>query len=368
MLTVRTVTLPLIAAALGIAACSDAIGPRTPSPTSTSTSPQPAPSLVSDGSGGFAPGASDRVLFDARAGLQQATTLRQALALWGISADTRTGWAFTSDLDGAGTNALRVDWTGQATGCTSVTRVLGKSLPTPKPKRLYAQWRQLLGRTATGGGLGEIGQFTVNRPDCASTYDRFVWMADRDGSVRRTEVKWLGPAPASPAIHVKDVSATSFRANKGWSFVPQEHIGEPIIQTVYLQAESAPGARDGVIRLWVNGQLFLEHTGLALGPEGFGEIHFPWKSVAPPTSQSEYFWDMVVWEPAAGPTEPPPPPPTAAPVASVTVTPATTTLEVGRTVQLTATPRDSTGTTLTGRAITWTSSNPIVAAISSTGL
>ncbi|HZO18431.1 MAG TPA: hypothetical protein VFB46_05550, partial [Gemmatimonadaceae bacterium] len=101
----RTVTLPLMMAALGIAACSDALGPGTASPNPSSNAPQLAPSLlVADGNGGFEPGTSDRVLFDARAGLQQATTMRQALALWGISADTRTGWGFTTDLDGAGTH------------------------------------------------------------------------------------------------------------------------------------------------------------------------------------------------------------------------------------------------------------------------
>ncbi|HEU5186841.1 MAG TPA: Ig-like domain-containing protein, partial [Gemmatimonadaceae bacterium] len=115
----------------------------------------------------------------------------------------------------------------------------------------------------------------------------------------------------------------------------------------------------------VNGQLFLEHTGLAMGAEAFDEFHFPWKSVAPPTSQSEYFWDMVVWEPAA---EPAPPPSAPAPVASVQVSPTTANVEVGQTVQLNATLRDSVGNTLTGRTITWASTNPAVASVSSTGL
>ncbi|HYR14646.1 MAG TPA: Ig-like domain-containing protein, partial [Mycobacterium sp.] len=57
-----------------------------------------------------------------------------------------------------------------------------------------------------------------------------------------------------------------------------------------------------------------------------------------------------------------------APVASVTVTPATASLAVGQTVQLAATPKDSAGTALTGRTVTWTSGNPSVATVNSNGL
>src|SRR5207253_1195939 len=59
---------------------------------------------------------------------------------------------------------------------------------------------------------------------------------------------------------------------------------------------------------------------------------------------------------------------TTVPVASVAISPATMSLTVGQTVQLTATPKDSAGGTLTGRTVTWTSSNPSVATISGSGL
>src|SRR5256886_10105653 len=51
------------------------------------------------------------------------------------------------------------------------------------------------------------------------------------------------------------------------------------------------------------------------------------------------------------------------PVASVTVTPGTASLTVGQTVQLTATPRDANGTPLTGRVITWQSSDNTMATV-----
>src|SRR5439155_12625753 len=56
------------------------------------------------------------------------------------------------------------------------------------------------------------------------------------------------------------------------------------------------------------------------------------------------------------------------PVASVDVTPATATVQAGQTVQLTATPRDANGAALSGRAVSWSSSNTSVATVSNAGL
>jgi uncharacterized protein YjdB len=61
-------------------------------------------------------------------------------------------------------------------------------------------------------------------------------------------------------------------------------------------------------------------------------------------------------------TAPPP-----APVASVGVSPPTGELDVGGTLQLTATPRDAAGNPLTGRTVTWESSNPAVATVDANG-
>jgi uncharacterized protein YjdB len=56
------------------------------------------------------------------------------------------------------------------------------------------------------------------------------------------------------------------------------------------------------------------------------------------------------------------------PVASVTVTPASASLNDGQTVQLTATPRDANGAPLSGRAVTWSSNNTSVATVNGSGL
>ncbi len=56
------------------------------------------------------------------------------------------------------------------------------------------------------------------------------------------------------------------------------------------------------------------------------------------------------------------------PVASVTVSPSTVTVGAGQTTQLTATLKSSNGTVLTGRTVTWASSQTGVATVSSSGV
>jgi uncharacterized protein YjdB len=55
-------------------------------------------------------------------------------------------------------------------------------------------------------------------------------------------------------------------------------------------------------------------------------------------------------------------------VASVTITPDTGTVKVGHTLQLVATTKDSTGVAITGRKVTWMSSDTTKAKVSGTGL
>src|SRR5439155_17859795 len=56
------------------------------------------------------------------------------------------------------------------------------------------------------------------------------------------------------------------------------------------------------------------------------------------------------------------------PVASVTVSPASGSVPVGLTLQLSATLKDAGGKVLTGRTVTWTSSNTVAATASGSGV
>lgn len=57
-----------------------------------------------------------------------------------------------------------------------------------------------------------------------------------------------------------------------------------------------------------------------------------------------------------------------APVASVAISPSSTTLAIGTAAALTVTLRDSVGATLTGRAVTWATSDPTVVTVSNVGV
>jgi len=59
---------------------------------------------------------------------------------------------------------------------------------------------------------------------------------------------------------------------------------------------------------------------------------------------------------------------TSVPVASVAVSPASASVAVGQTVQLAATPKDASGNPLTGRVVTWATSNAAVATVNGSGL
>lgn len=300
----------------------------------------------------------DRILFDTRSALQAASTLREALAIWGYQVDTRPQWGFTTDLDGVGTHALRVDWPSGGDSCDNLMPDVAKTLPQPYPRRVYMQWKHRLGRSATGGGLGDVGAFDVHRPECGNT-GRFVWMAKRDNTSDRIELKWVGPEPARPIIKSR---GKSYEIQSGLTFDPQAHVGETLLHTLYVEAESSPGASDGVLRLWINGQLLIDRSGLPIGSQAVYRVHFPWSADMPRDGQSEYFWDIVVWEPTDSPTDPPADPD------RLVITPATVQLLVSETAQFTASRVSATGDVVSIGALTWLSLQPTTATISASGM
>jgi len=77
------------------------------------------------------------------------------------------------------------------------------------------------------------------------------------------------------------------------------------------------------------------------------------------TATSEGKSGTLTLKVAAAPVNPP---------ASVAVTAPATTLSIQQTTQATAVPKDSKGTPLTGRTVTWSSSSPGIATVSATGL
>ena len=364
-------TSSLVAASMVILAfgCSDATNPTAPqldvgpAPQIDTSATAIAPALIGSAAS-LAPDPADRILLDTRTSLQGATSLASAKAAFGDNVSASGPWGFTSNVDGLGTNALRVAWPRRwSDACKYSSATLGVPLPTPRASRMYVQWKQHLGRTETGGGTGTVGQFTM--ADRCRGLARGEMTALRAGSneAQRLEYRWMAPLPLSvrltafldPVVHLDAPSGSTFR--------PAEHVGATMTQTLYLQAESAPGAGDGVVRLWVDGTLVMEQTAAAIGTAAFRRIRFPGRMALALRPQTEYFWDVVAWEPATTPEEPPP-----NPVATVTITPASATLSVGSNVQLVATLLDANGDTIRDRSVTWQSSAPQIASVGVDGV
>ena len=291
-------TFAFFALALLLASCSDRpspVAPRFGSPIAQQPETR-AIEVESPAAATLGPRSADRVLVDARAAIQRAASLDDALDSWGASlhgvSDVRV--RFAGDIDGAGTSAIRIDWEGERR-CAERSPSIGVTLPEPYPTRMYIQWKQRLGRTRTGGGLGKIDSFVIPSSRCKELDGRFVWTVGRDASSgRRVDLRWRGEAAPRPELNVKrtDILAPP---NQGWVFLPGAHTGEVLVQTLYLQAESRPGAADGAARLWVGDRLLIDRVGLALGAEAFRRMNFPWTMAAPLRGQTEYYWDMVSW-------------------------------------------------------------------------
>ena len=136
---------------------------------------------------------------------------------------------------------------------------------------------------------------------------------------------------------------------------------------------NTPGRSDGVQRFWLNGELKGEWRNMNF--RSTTDLRLNWLQLTFRSGQTStvarrlYIDDVVVDANAPGglSAEPAPEPPAPAPVASVTVSPSSSTLAIGASTQLAATTLDGSGGVLTGRTVSWTSSNALVATVSSTG-
>lgn len=235
------------------------------------------------------------------------TTLAQAITAMsstGRYIENGGGFAFTTNVDGAGTHALRVDlngWGGtpQDGGATLITYI-----QTANPTELYVQWKHWMGATATGGGNGAVGVFDItNENDPGGNAGRKYLLHLRDvadgGSYGRVDHVWAGPTP----VNVRTEGFYGISPNPGdlglnvQSFDPEAHIGEIITFTHYFKAASSAGASDGIIRVWYNGVLCAEHTSVRASNEGIDRFQFPSTFRSPKQTQTEYFWDFVAWTP-----------------------------------------------------------------------
>ncbi|MEX2284966.1 MAG: Ig-like domain-containing protein [Gemmatimonadota bacterium] len=255
--------------------------------------------------GNPAPDANDRILIDSRQTLQQATNLRE---MWsavlgqpqpseplhaGLATDP---WSLALDIDGQGTNAVRRTWRafccGDRDGNGAIEAHMGAF--GSAPKEVFIQWKQLLGRTPTGGGIGAVGVFQVhNATDVGHNAGRKNFLVLRDvpgqpwSGNNRFDYLWYGSGGIAVGLG-NDVQAASFN--------PQQRVGQVMIQTLHLRAASAASATNSREALYVNGVLIRERIG-GLNEWGFQRTQFPATFRSPAIDMTEYFWDLLVWEP-----------------------------------------------------------------------
>lgn len=262
------------------------------------------------------PLAGDRVLFDARAGgandLQAATNYAQMAAAFNVDSlcEMINSPRFVSDFNGTGTNAMGSQYVGEGTNC--VDRNGGKILkyfPGNNPKHVFIRYKMHMGRTIQDtAGLGDVGAFSIYNANCGNA-GRKVFLLPRDvqdmGGYGRINFLFAGPAAPPPQFTMDDpnflVSASAPD--------PNTLIGKDVLVVVELKAASTDEAEDGIARMWMyyDGQShqYLNRADLKLLDLGFNRWEIPSTFRAPLIDQTEYFWDMVVWEPAEDPTPEP---------------------------------------------------------------
>jgi uncharacterized protein YjdB len=347
--------------ALGVAfivtACSDASRPTTDA--SSARIVEVAHGALDVAAGVPAPDEDDRVLIDTRQSLQSATSLSQALAA--VTNDVVGTFAFTPNVDGNGTKALRIDWQN-ASGCTAREANLITYLPSPRPKRLVVQWTSRYGRTATGGGIGANDSFGLLASDCGRG-ERSILSLLRDvpdgGPAGRMEYRWEATSNTASA----PMMTSGGRVASDADFVPTSLAGRTVTTTVFVEAERSAGAGDGLVKIWVDGELVTDRSNVSIGVDAFHRFQLPGEFETVPQNQSEYLWDIVAWEPVGNVDIIPP----ILPVASVEVSPDTVRITTGQSATMTATARDALGNSQSGRTVTWRSTNAAVATVNSTG-
>jgi trimeric autotransporter adhesin len=256
----------------------------------------PPPPPPGGGGGGPAPDANDRMILDTRSTLQQATSAVQALLQF---PDNTNNFNFSTNIDGNGTRGFRLDWTGRGSNCTDDGKWFVYYVPGGAPKSIYMSWKMRMGRTSTGGGIGALDSFQLSNAACGNA-GRKMFLVLRDvpdqGSTGRVDYVWPGPAPIQPRFEGAGTGDLQLGMNRV-NFQPQNLVGQTVTHTMYLQASSSSSAADGVIMLWVNGQLMAEYRNVRMGTHGFHRFQMPTIFRAPTSDQTEYWWDIIAWEP-----------------------------------------------------------------------
>jgi len=251
------------------------------------------------------PGANDRILLDTRQSLQQATTASQALGLFPGNDHTplRTGgrntqgWSFSTNFDGQGTHALRVDWV-PLTGDQEIK--VFTYLPTPKPREMFIQFKVRLGKHPADADANGTDNVFPLFPQSNSCKRLLVGRIDAAAGVGgnangRIDYVWTR---ANPSFVRAQVDWFNWGMD-GTVWNPQSTLGRTYTTTLYMKASSGANVADGVYRIWIDGALRLDARNVSFQPWAFDTFSFPTVCHNMPVAASEYYWDVLAWSPAS---------------------------------------------------------------------
>lgn len=315
----------------------DAIAALTPAPCPAPppvvvVNPPPAPApLPSD------PAPAGRILFDTRAGgaqdLQRMATAADVANMLGkgnystLPNSWTPTWGFTKDLDGRGTRGILIPWAAKPAGTFGdVAQLLTVELKNflaggPMPRRFVVQWKSWLGRTRTGAGtpggadaIGAIGAFQWHNPadpvkNAAGKRIRlFRDLPDATRYTRGFDILYHGHETGLACYAELASSSPLFPSEQnayGAIFPgvdPAPWINQVVTTTLAIEPSSSDAAADGSVRVWMQAAKVLDLTAkAALGVPGFSGFEFPMIFRSPAFDQTEYWWDVVAWEPAVLP-------------------------------------------------------------------
>lgn len=198
---------------------------------------------------------------------------------------------------------------------------------------------------AAGNSGGNSGQDTIGYP---AKLPSVMAIAATDSSDARASFSSVGPelSVAAPGVSIPSTVPTGscklcdpsgYKQLSGTSMACPHTVG-----TAVLVLKNSPNLTNVDVRKAI------ENTAVDLGQQGHDDL---------------YGWGRI--DAYAAVTQTPPPPP--GPLASITISPTNPTINVGGTVQLTATCKDQNDSVITCPTLTWTSDNTAVATVDQTG-
>jgi hypothetical protein len=157
--------------------------------------------------------------------------------------------------------------------------------------------------------VGEVGYFDITSDidlDNAAgrKMARFLRADVGGGAQWSFDLLFSGPSPgAVPFLgYFNEASGSVNPDGSGndeytMSFDPEDFYNQVVTITYYMKAASSNSSFDGKLYFWWNGSLKLQRDDVPMGAMAFHRFQAPMIIRSPETDMTEYWWDVVAWEP-----------------------------------------------------------------------